>query len=73
MEKLDFTLDYFGKKVAGTREGNNYLLQISYVPLNLEKTVADSGSILWLDKGQKRETQLAREVGSLLEKQGFAA
>lgn len=71
MEKQDFTLNYFGKNVAGTRQDNLYILQISYVPLHLERKVDGKGNSQWLDKEQEKETQLSKDVGRLLEEQSF--
>lgn len=47
------------------------MLQISYVPLYVERIEDSSGAVRWIEKSQGRETQLANEIGKLLEEQCF--
>lgn len=71
MEKHDFVLNYNGKNVTVSREGNRSMLQITYKPIYIERTLDADGNIHWLESAQNRETELAKELGWLLEERGF--
>lgn len=69
MEKVPFTLRYNGKTVACVQEGNLYIAQISYNPMNLERKEDNTGNVEWVDKDLQRVTPLSEEIGWLIQEQ----
>jgi hypothetical protein len=69
MSKQQFTIPYNGDNVEVTvLNDDSFLVQITYKPLLIKRTLDENGEALWLDSETNVKTNLSVELGNLITK-----
>ena len=66
MEKIPFTIDYYGRKTNCIAEGNDFRVQITYTPVHLQLRKDEHGQELWIERDIEQETPLSKEIGRMI-------
>ncbi|MFL5810088.1 MAG: hypothetical protein ACJ749_11245 [Flavisolibacter sp.] len=69
MSKNNFTIQYNGRRADCMRDGNDFMVQITYKPVYLELQTGSDGIHHWIEKDTRQETDLSKELGRLIKMQ----
>jgi hypothetical protein len=69
MSKQDFTIQYNGRRADCIQDGFIFMVQITYKPVYLELKTDGEGIDHWIETETRQESELARELGSLIRNQ----